>query len=124
MRHPNIATLIVCALTACGEDVSLGTRGGAPDGGEPDGGAYCTVEVGTDLDTPCGNVMCNGATQYCSAGTWPEPCKPLPCECASVPPSQQSCACLLQYITPDCSAGATCTSGPSGLAVTCNDARR
>jgi hypothetical protein len=114
MRHPKIVTLMFCALTACGQDISLGSRGEVADGG------FCTVEAGADLDMQCGNVMCNGASQYCSAATWPEPCKPLPCECASAPPGQQSCACLMKYITPDCDAGATCTNAQSGLVITCN----
>jgi len=131
MRHLKIVTLTlcVCALAACGDDVSLGAKGGVPEGGAaeggvPEGGAaegggICTAEAGAALDLPCGNVSCNGESQYCSASTWPGPCKPLPCECALAPPSAQSCACLLQYITPDCDAGATCTNNQSGLIVDC-----
>ena len=124
MRHLQITTLMVCALCACGEDVSLGSRGavldaGMLDDGVLDGGGICTVDAGAALDMPCGNVMCNGAAQYCSPAAWPDSCKPLPCECASAPPSQQSCACLLQHITPDCDAGATCTNNQSGLVITC-----
>jgi hypothetical protein len=119
MRHPTILTFVLCVLSACGQDVSLGARDGSPDGGAPDGGGFCTAEPGQELDMQCGNVMCNGASQYCSATTWPEPCKPLPCECADAAPGQQSCACLLKYIKPDCEAGATCTNAQSGLVITC-----
>jgi hypothetical protein len=144
MRYPEIVTLTFCALAACGDDVSLGARGGiaeggiaeggvadsgvaeggvadggVADGGVADGGGICMVEAGAALDMPCGNVSCNGESQYCSGSTWPDPCKPLPCVCAVAPPSAQSCACLLKYITPDCDAGATCTNTQSGLVIVC-----
>ena len=111
----NLKVLIpvfLLAFAACGgEDVSLGNKGDA---------GFCTVQAGTALDMPCGNIMCNGETQYCSVNTWPDPCKPLPCECAALPPSSQSCACLMKYITPMCGdAGATCTNNQAGLII-CN----
>ena len=56
MRHTKIVTLMFCALTACGEDVSLGEKD--TDSGVSDGG-LCTVEPGADLNMQCGNIQCN-----------------------------------------------------------------